>query len=341
MAKMGANIRSFTVGTPGDPADESQAARETARTLGIPHEVIELAPGQQPELDELIDAYGEPFACSSALGMLRVSRAVRERATVLLTGDGGDDVYLGYPYHARFLVAQRLARLLPGSAAAAWPAVRPAVSRIAFLRRPMHLMDFATAGLAGAARAHDGLPWFEREGLPGPGLEGRIPAVRAIPDSRESAKRLLADFLAFERGTRFVSEYLTKVDGGTMYYAIEARSPFLDQRVWESAASMRFEVHLRGGELKAVLRELVRRRVGPAVAARRKQGFTVPVERWLATTWRPQLERLTSGMTRLESEGFIAPGKLSGAVAGALERGRAPRQIWSLIVLEQWLRARP
>ena len=122
-----------------------------------------------------------------------------------------------------------------------------------------------------------------------------------------------------------------------MYYAIEARSPFLDQRLWESAAGMPFSVHLRGGELKAVLRELVRRRVGPEVAARRKQGFTVPVERWLATSWKPQLERLSGGGSLLELEGWIAPGKLGAAVQKAVGRGRAPLQMWSLIVLEQWL----
>jgi asparagine synthase (glutamine-hydrolysing) len=337
MSKLGANIRSFTVGTPGDPADESGDARRTANLLGIPHEVIELPPGEQPALDDLVNAYGEPFACPSALAMLRVSGAVKERATVLLTGDGGDDVYLGYTYHRNFLRAQRLANLLPAAAAKIWPALRNAVRGVPALRRPMHLMDFATAGLAAAIRTHDGLPWYEQEGLLGEQLSGRIMPQRAIPDSVQSARRLLADFLEYERRTRFVSEYMTKVDGGTMYYAIEARSPFLDQRLWESAAGLPFNVHLRGWELKAVLRELVSRRVGPEVASRRKQGFTVPVERWLATSWKPQLECLSSGGSLLELEGWIAPGKLSAAVQKAVGQGRAPLQIWSLIVLEQWL----
>ena len=337
MSKLGANIRSFTVGTPGDPADESSDARATAKLLGISHEVIELPPGEQPALDDLINAYGEPFACSSALAMLRVSKAVKGKATVLLTGDGGDDVFLGYTYHRHFLRAQMLANQLPEAAAKIWPALRKVVRRIPSLRRPMHLMDFATAGLGGATRVHDGLPYYEREGLLGDRLNGRVLAQRAIPASFQSARQLLADFLEYERRTRFVSEYMTKVDGATMYYAIEARSPFLDQRIWESAAAMPFEVHLRGGELKAVLREIVRRRVGPEVASRRKQGFTVPVERWLAAGWKEQLQSLSDGRTRLEEEGWVAPGTLRIAVGKAGAHTRVPTQMWSLLVLEHWL----
>jgi asparagine synthase (glutamine-hydrolysing) len=169
-------------------------------------------------------------------------------------------------------------------------------------------------------------------------LTGRILAQRAIRGSFQSARRLLADFLEYERRTRFVSEYMTKVDGATMHYAIEARSPFLDQRIWESAAGMPFEVHLRGWELKAVLRELVRRRVDPSVASRRKQGFTVPVERWLATGWKPQLECLSDAAPCLESEGWIARETLKAALQKAFDGDRLPAQIWSLVVLEQWLR---
>ncbi|HWE51152.1 MAG TPA: asparagine synthase (glutamine-hydrolyzing) [Bryobacteraceae bacterium] len=338
MSKLGANIRSFTVGAPGDPSDEARHAQETAQLLGIPHEVIQLPSGEQPAIDDLINAYGEPFACPSAIAMLQVSKAVKEKATVLLTGDGGDDVYLGYTYHAKFLQAQLVAKRLPAALANLWPALRQVVRRVPPLRRPMHFMDFATSGLGAATRTHDGLPYYENAHMLGARLAGKTLEQRAIPGSLRSARRLLQEFVDYERQTRFVSEYMTKVDGGTMYYAIEARSPFLDQKIWESAAAMPFDIHLRGWELKAVLRELVRRKVGPAVASRRKQGFTVPVERWLATGWRPQIESLAEGAPRLESEGWIAPGTLKNAADKALAQGRAPLQMWTLIVLEQWLR---
>jgi len=163
-------------------------------------------------------------------------------------------------------------------------------------------------------------------------------AHRQIADSFDSGRDLMRDFLGYELRTRFLAEYMTKVDGGAMYYSIEARSPFLDQRMWEHAASLPIEMRLRGNELKAILRALVRRNVGPQVASRKKQGFTVPVENWLANGWRPQLDALVEDPL-LEQQGWMRKGELAGAVARAIEQGRAPVQLWTLVVLENWLRA--
>src|SRR5262249_30590801 len=144
LAKLNANIRTFTVSTPGDPADEAPAAAETARRLGLPHEIVTLASYGPELLDELTEAYGEPFGCSSALAMLRVSQAVKPLATVLLTGDGADDVFLGYPFHRHFWTAQRVAGVLPDMASRAWSGLRPMVDGLPALRRGKHLLDYAT-----------------------------------------------------------------------------------------------------------------------------------------------------------------------------------------------------
>jgi asparagine synthase (glutamine-hydrolysing) len=144
--------------------------------------------------------------------------------------------------------------------------------------------------------------------------------------------------LDYERQTRFVAEYMTKVDGAAMFHGIEARSPFLDYRLWEMAASLPYEVRLRGGELKAVLRALVRKHVGAEVGSRQKHGFTIPVQTWLATSWRPALTELVEG-SLLESRGWIRRRGLRAGIKKALEEGRAPNQLWYLVVLEQWMRA--
>ena len=101
---------------------------------------------------------------------------------------------------------------------------------------------------------------------------------------------------------------MPKVDGATMYYAIESRAPFLDQKMWEFAATLSPEVRLHSGVLKAVLRQVVAKNLNQETAQRRKQGFVVPVERWLATRWSAMLSRLQEG-TILENEGWIARGK--------------------------------
>jgi asparagine synthase (glutamine-hydrolysing) len=272
--------------------------------------------------------------------MLRVSRAVKPLATVLLTGDGGDDVFLGYTFHRHLWMAQRLARRLPGAALSVWRALRPLANRLPFMRRPKHFLDYATGGLGAVTRVHDGLPYYEQGAILGERLAGRSLEHRQIPLSTRAARQVLSDVLDYEQRTRFVGEFMTKVDGGTMRYAIEARSPFLDQKMWEFAASLPLGLRLEGGVLKAILREIVRKNIGRDVATRKKQGFTIPVENWLATRWRSTLQEFAEG-SLLEDQGWVRPGAVRNAVREGVQRERIPLQLWYLLVLEHWLRKQP
>ena len=336
MRELNANIKAFTVRAPDDPSDESADAARTAHALGIAHEIVDM-PEAHVSLDDLVDAYSEPFACSSALAMLWVSQAVKRRATVLLTGDGGDDVFLGYPFFWHAWISQRLAHRLPDAAPAAWRTVRGLFPATGPARRLRSFLDYATGGLGAFARAANGLPYYERRSILGERLAGPQLAQRQIPGSLESARRLLNDVFAHHRRTHFSSEFLPKVDGGTMYYAIEARAPFLDHKIWEFAAALPPEVRFHGNRLKAVLREIVRRRVGPEVAFRKKQGFTVPVENWLADRWSGLLSGLRE-RTILEEDGWIRRGALDAPLRDAAGTRRVPLQMWRLLVLEHWLR---
>jgi asparagine synthase (glutamine-hydrolysing) len=335
MTQANAKIRAFTVGTPGDPSDESEAARQTAEQLGIQHEIVEL-PETGPMLDTLVASFSEPFASQSALALLRVAEAIKPHATVLLTGDGGDDVFFGYPFFKNAWMAQRLGRRLPSGSRQMWSALRRLVPAAGPLRRIRSFLDFATGGLGAYARVHDGLPYYEQHALLGERLRHAQLAQRQIPASLDSARRLLPDLFAFHRKMFFSGEFLPKVDGATMYHALEARSPFLDHKIWEFAVRLPATVRLHDGTLKAVLREIAKRRLGPAVAERKKQGFTVPAERWLAKRWMPAIAPL-QGTTRLEQEGWIRPGVLSSIVKNAVRNQWVPHQLWYLLVLEHWL----
>lgn len=338
IAKLGGDVQAFTISTPGDPGDEAPDARLIAKRLGVRHQVIEISAEDGPDVDELVTAYGEPFACASALGMLRVSRAVKPFATVLLTGDGGDDVFLGYPEHRNFQLAQQLARKLPPAVAVAWRSLRPKAPREGILRRAVHFGNYAAGGLGAVALAHDGLPAYDRYGLRGGRLAELTVHQRSIPWSHNSARHLLQEFLDYDRETRFTGEYLTKVDGATMHYAVEARSPFLDHELWNFAASLPFEIRLRKGVLKAVLRECARRHVGESIANARKRGFSVPVQRWLAGRWLPAFREALED-SRLEQEGYIRVGPLRKLLQQQdFQGGRVPMQFWYLYVLETWLR---
>lgn len=338
MAQSNTNIRTFTVGTPGDPSDESAEARQTANILGVPHEVVEL-PRERPFLiEEMIGAYSEPFACQSAQAMLLVSRAVKSRATVLLTGDGGDDVFLGYPFFWNAWLAQRTAAWLPSFSTAVWKGLRPAVPAKGQFKRARSFIDFAVDGLSGHAQAHDGLPYYQERGMLGERLAGVVLRQRELQGSVKSARNLLNEVFAYHRKMHFTGEFMPKVDGATMYYSLEARSPLLDQKLWEFASLLPPEIHFHGGALKSVLREIARRRIGPGVANRRKQGFTVPVERWLVDRGKDVLGDLEGGRTALEDAGLVRRGTLAPAIRNAVSRQWAPVQIWYLVILEHWLR---
>jgi asparagine synthase (glutamine-hydrolysing) len=334
---LGGDVTAFTVGTPGDPFDETADARETAERLGIRHEVLELKGDTGPNIDELISAYGEPFACASALGMLRVSRVVAGSATVLLTGDGGDDVFLGYPEHRHLWMAQRLARSLPSFLASGWRRNRKKVPQFGSLKRLGSFLNYSTGGLGAVACAHDGLPSYQRYGMLGERLAGISVSQRDIAWSHESGQNILTEFLEYDRSNRFVGEYMTKVDGATMFHSLEARSPFLDQDLWEFASSLSFEVRLNGGQLKAVLRALAKQKIGERLAGGRKRGFSIPVQRWLVGRWHNAV--VASLQTSiLNREGWINSRAVLDRLAVAAEKGWAPNQLWYIFVLESWFR---
>ena len=335
VAKLGGDLTAFTVGTAGDPSDETSASVLTAQHLGIRHQVIELSGSKAPEIDELVAAYGEPFACASALGILRVSRAIKPEATALLTGEGGDDVFLGYPEHRNLWAAQRLAGKVPIALARSWPALRHAIPQAGPLRRATNFLNYATGGVGAVACAHPGLPAYGN--MLGERVAGRSVPQRAIPWSPEAGRRVLNDFLNFDRRGRFVGEYMTKVDGGTMRFALEARAPFLDQELWKFAAGLPFGIRLRGGELKAVLRELARRHLGDRVASAPKRGFSIPVQRWMVGDWRSAVDSVFADPL-IASEGWIKRDALQSKWKHIRTQPSAPMQFWYLYVLESWLR---
>ena len=337
ITRLGGDVTAYTIGTPGAASDETLAARITARQLGIQHRVLEMSDGDTAELEELASAYAEPFACASALGMLRVSRAVASSAKVLLTGDGGDDVFLGYPRYRHLWLASKLSSMVPPVTQRGWLAVRTVFPRYGPLRRMAALFDYTTGGLGAFLAYSNGLAMYADKGWLGERLQSLLCHRPQLSPSIESGQQVLADCLDYERRSQFVGEYMTKVDGAAMYYGLEARSPFLDQRLWEFASSLPFDLRLHRGRLKAILRALVHRRIGSNVARRRKQGFGVPVQSWIVGRWRPQAEALLHAPV-LEKEGWIQPGTAHALLQMALHEGRAPLQLWYLLALELWVR---
>jgi asparagine synthase (glutamine-hydrolysing) len=335
IAKLGGDVTAFTVGVPNDEWDESRVAAQTAQKLGIKHQILEMSGEKTLDLDGLIKAYGEPFACASALGLLDISREVSKSATVLLTGDGGDDVFLGYPEHLNFWTAEKVAANTPKTLGAVLRKTAAIAPQIGAIKRANSFLSYSFGGLGAVTKVRDGLPVYEKNDLLGDRLKDVKLSHREIALS--SGENLLSDFLKYDRETRFVGEYLPKVDGGTMFYALEARSPFLDTKLWEFAATLPFSLRMRQRTLKAVLREIVRKRISAELADGKKQGFGVPVQRWLAGKWKPQFVEMMRD-SRLEKEGWIKSENVLKMLDRAEKDNWAPRQLWFILVFEAWLR---
>jgi asparagine synthase (glutamine-hydrolysing) len=245
-------------------------------------------------------------------------------------------VYLGYPFFNYALTCERAAKSIPQPLAPALRGLANLLPDSGRTKRLRSAISYATGGIGSWRQRHDGIPYLESRGILGERLAGRGYDWRQIPSSAASGRRLFRDVFESHRQLHFTSEFMPKVDGGTMYYALEARAPFLDQKMWEFAATLSPEVRLKDGVLKAVLRKLAGKHLNRETAQRPKQGFVVPVERWLATRWSAMLDQLQGG-TILERQGWITPGSLSGPIAEAKRKGEVPLQIWRLLVLESWM----
>lgn len=336
VAKLDADVTAYTVGVPGDEWDESLAAAKTAKKIGIAHKILEMSGDTPLKLEELTAAFGEPFACASSLGLLDISRTVARDATVLLTGDGGDDIFLGYPEHLHFWAAEKLAEKTPAALNGLLQKTAAAMPKVGILKRANSFLNYSFGGLGAVTRVRDGLPVYQKHSLLGERLKNVRLYHREIPLT--SGENLLADFLAYDRRTRFIGEYLPKVDGATMYHSLEARSPFLDTKLWEFAATLPFSLRMRNRTLKAVLREIARRHLGEEVALGKKKGFGVPVQRWLTGKWKNDFERMMQD-SELDKAGWIKSKNVLNLFNEAKKQNWAPRQLWFILVFEAWLRS--
>ena len=330
LAQLGADLTAYTITVPGDDRDEARAAIATARRLKLRHRVVPIAADGAELLDELFQAFDEPFASASALGMLRVSQAVQTQAKVLLTGDGGDDVFFGYPRHRHIWLSEQLSKRVPALSNAA----RRWLPRIGPLKRAVSLCDYAAGGVPAYFRPTYALADYRQRNLLGPYLQKNLTAL--LSDGEFAAAGWVDGLSRFERRNRFVGEYLRKIDGATMYHGLEARAPFLDQQLWQFASALPIGVRLAGGRLKAPLRAIASRRIGLPVAWRRKRGFSIPVLRWLACQWRGRARELFNDSI-LARGGWLDRKAMLAELDRAVALGCAAEPLWNIFVLESWL----
>jgi asparagine synthase (glutamine-hydrolysing) len=330
-------VQTFSVGFDGAPSSELPYARRVAEWFSTEHHELHVEPGDVSLLERLLSVLDEPFADSSAIPTYLVSRLARRHVKVVMSGDGGDEIFAGYD---RYVVDHR--------------------------RR--HLGRLADAGYAGPLRLLSGmLP----DGTPGknwlynlslPRLQRYVDAIAVFP-ARALPALLDADLAgaagdgfatALESGggldplsqlqnidlqTYLPGDILTKVDRMTMAASLEARVPLLDHPLVEFACALPPALRFGRATTKRVLKRLLRGRVPPEVLTRPKQGFDPPLTLWLAGRLAGFFDDELGVGTALSAAGVRA-----GEVRRLLDLHRLTlrpdlcRKLWALVVLNRSLR---
>lgn len=343
-------IRTFTIGFDDAAYDEAGDARAVAAHIGSDHTELYLSPNRARDLiPQLPDWYDEPFADSSALPTQLVSQLARKDVTVALSGDGGDEVFLGYN---RYLAAEDAWQRMSGMsgwqrelfASAAESISINNWDRLAKLipkgRRP-RMMGDKMHKLASVFRQPDQNSVYRRLVSqwkdPSAMLMG---GTETFGETWRSADQIpdFAERMAFlDTMTYLPDDILTKVDRASMSVSLEVRVPLLDHRLVEFAWTLPKEMRLRGSTTKWLLREVCYRHVPREIVDRPKMGFSVPLEGWLRGPLYEWADSLLDEQ-KIEEGGLFHPIAVKNAWEEFLAgRGNHQHGIWGLLQAQAWL----
>ena len=340
-------LRTFTVGfdLPGFP-DELSEARRVSRHLGSEHSEVIVRPQSAELLPRIIWHMDEPVADAAALPTFLLCQAVREQVTVVLTGEGGDELFAGYPRYRWFALARRLQAALPVAVRERLllaPA-RALAGHGRWRARAENLLaerDDATrqvrwiANLAPETRA--ALYRAELRPLAAAGLaEGAV--MRHFAAGAGAGADIVHRLMLADMKTWLVDDVLTKMDRMSMAASVEARVPFLDHSLLEFVATLSAGIKRRTLGSKWLVRQAMRGRLPAATVTRRKRAFLTPVDQWLRGPLAGLL-RETLLSDRAARRGWFEPSAVRTLVRG-YEDGRAVggQAMWNLLCLELWAR---
>ncbi len=287
-------------------------------------------------------AFDEPLGDSSALPTYLVSRLAAQHVKVVLSGEGGDELFGGYYTYVADLLAGRLAPF----AGVARPAVELLPSSSRRVSLDYRLKRFVRAADRPPLERHQG--WKEifsnsdRDELLLPGRRGSghpLDQHRARYAETEDAEPL-ARLQDVDIATYLVDDLLVKTDRASMAHSLEVRVPFLDPAVAGLALALPTGAKVRGLRKKRLLRRAVSGLVPRSVAYGRKQGFSIPAAAWLRGELKP-FARDALSPERIRRQGYLRPEAvtrvLDDHVAG---REDLSRQLWGLMCLSLWLEGR-
>jgi asparagine synthase (glutamine-hydrolysing) len=342
----GKRVKTFTVGFDGgEVVDERPYARMTAKRFDTEHYDISIS---LEDFWNFLPAYvwymEDPVCEPPSVALYYVSKLARNHVKVLLSGEGGDEAFAGYPNYANLLRLERLRSIFgplarPTGAAACMAGDLFSERRLqrygeAF-GRPLAAHYFSRTSGPSSFFNRRAETFFTPEFL----RSSATPPATFIAELAESVKDkpFLNQMLYVDTKTWLPDDLLVKADKMTMANSLELRVPLLDHKVLEFAAALPVDFKVRGGETKRVLKAAFAGVLPPEVLIRRKAGFPVPYESWLRHIFKNEIKDVLLS-DRALSRGFFQKGEVSRLLQANVDRGNHAKEIFSLLVLELWHR---
>ncbi len=328
-------VRTFSIGFEDPRWNEAPYARAVAEHLATDHTELTVTTAEaRGAARELPVIYDEPFADSSAIPTLLLSRLTREHVTVALSGDGGDELFGGYWQYEKLAKLRPWLRL-PGPLRRAAAALAPALPVQSLRNAAGHLRSADAAELASrlVSPVDDAVladACGEEAGRPNPEYFRAFREAR-VPDEIQRA-------MAADARVYLPDDILTKVDRASMSIALEVRVPILDHRVVRLALATPLSLHWHGGRTKSLLREVLYRHVPEALIDRPKHGFGIPIGDLLARELAEWRERFLAP-ERLREEGHLDPEGVERLLAASRRRGGEDgyvARLWTLLCFQRW-----
>jgi asparagine synthase (glutamine-hydrolysing) len=328
-------VETFSIGFAERGYDESGESTELAKALGVKHHVEILDPPTFEDVEALLQRYDQPFGDSAAVPTYLLSRVAHERVKVVLTGDGGDEVFGGYERYRLMLLAGKLGRV-QGLRTLGHELLRRGGRSMSAGRVAGRLILAAASGRVDAYRAL--MAPFDAKAVEAL-LPGASPALFAREaDCFRDARDVTVAAQVADLTTYLPSCLTTKVDIASMATSLETRAPFLDHRLVEIGLALPRRERVRLGRTKVLLRAVASKRVGPKVARRKKRGFGVPLEVWLRGPMRAEACRYLLG-SEARTTRLLDADTVKAQVRRFFDGDRSLYfRIWTLIALEAWLR---
>jgi asparagine synthase (glutamine-hydrolysing) len=339
-------VKSFSIGFTDTRFDETQYARMVASRYQTQHQEEVVSPSIGEMLNVLVKHYDEPFADSSAVPTLYLSRMTRRHVTVALSGDGADEIFGGYRRYRLALAENAARQYMPRwfrrSAVAAMAGVYPkmdwapqvfrAKTTLRGISQDLGEAYFATMSGFGFGLLDRVLsPELQR------GLNGYSPREDFVARF-EKYRHLsaLQQLQAVDLETYLPGDILVKVDRATMAYSLESRAPWLDYRMGQLAGRMPSDFKIRGGSGKFIFKEAMKPHLPAEIFTRRKMGFSVPLASWFRTSLKPVVESI---VLQPEMEHLFNVPLVRGLYQTHLSGIRDySRELWTVLMLACWER---